>query len=166
VLSDGNLDTAARQRAFRALLRRGFDLPTVGRFVLGRYWRQADEAERWEFLHLFEDYIVATYSVRLGNYAGDMLKIAGYRGEADGDAIVASRISRPDGPAVRVDWRLRRHGDAWQVIDIVVEGVSLAVAQRTEFASVIRNSGGRVAGLISQLRRKTAALDRQRMVAQ
>ena len=79
VLSDQNISAESRQRAFRNLVKRGFDLPSVGRFVLGRYWRRANDAERAEFLRLFEDYIVVTYSRRLGSYSGEALQVTGER---------------------------------------------------------------------------------------
>jgi phospholipid transport system substrate-binding protein len=71
---------------------------------------------------------------------------------------VHSKISTGKGPVIKVDWRLRRHAEGWRVVDIMVEGVSLALAQRAEFAAVIRGSGGRVSGLLAKLRKKTQTL--------
>ena len=60
VLADKSLSGDARGQAFRGLLAEGFDVKTIGRFVLGRYWRKATEPERAEYIRLFEDMIVAT----------------------------------------------------------------------------------------------------------
>jgi phospholipid transport system substrate-binding protein len=158
VLSDDGLDQAARTAAFRKLLRRGFDLPAVSRFVLGRYWRRASIMEREEFSQLFEDYVVATYGRRLGRLGGDVLRVSGQRADGRNGAIVHSRISAGQGPAIKVDWRLRHGAEGWRVVDIMVEGVSLALAQRSEFATVIRGTGGRVSGLLAKLRQKTQTL--------
>ena len=158
VLSDDALDRAGREDAFRKLLRRGFDLPAVSRFVLGRYWRRANVMEREEFTELFEDYVVATYGRRLGRYGGYFLKVSGQRADGNNGAIVHSKIGAGKGPVIKVDWRLTRHAEGWRVVDIMVEGVSLALAQRSEFAAVIRGSGGRVSGLLAKLRKKTQTL--------
>ena len=162
VLRRDDLEPASRAQEFRKLLRRGFDLPAVSRFVLGRYWRRASELERDEFTQLFEDYVVAIYGRRLGHYVNHGLQFTGQRlSGANGDiegAVVHSRIDLGNGPGVKLDWRLIRHEDGWQVIDILVEGVSLAMAQRSEFASVIRGGGGRVSGLLGKLRKKTQML--------
>jgi len=158
VLADEKLHPVARERAFRDLLRRGFDAPAVGRFVLGRYWRRANEAERTEFLQAFEDYVISTYAMRLGRYGGEQLIIAGQRAEGDNKAIVISRIERPEGPAIRVDWRLHQRDGDWRIIDIVVEQVSLLIAQRSEFASVIKANGGDVNALSRLLRKKATQL--------
>ena len=45
-----------RVARFRELLREDFDVPGIGRFVLGRYWNTATEEQRTEYLKLFENY--------------------------------------------------------------------------------------------------------------
>jgi len=142
-------------RTDRDLLRRDFDLPTIGRFVLGRYWRRASEAEPIEFVLLFEDYLVAIYGRRLGNYGSAGLTVTGHRADGNDDAIVYSKIESYNAPVILLDWRLKLREGGWRVVDIMVEGVSLAMAQRSEFTSVIGGSGGKVSGLLAKLRKKT-----------
>lgn len=158
VMNDGKLDEARRQNAFRALLQDGFDLPVIARFVVGRYWRRASEEQRADFLAAFEDYLVGTYATRLGNYSGQMLQIMDGRNMGDSDVIVSSEIQQGSQPAVHVDWRLRQSGDDWRIIDIAVEGVSMAVAQRSEFGAVIRARGGKLPALTEILRNKASKL--------
>jgi phospholipid transport system substrate-binding protein len=93
-------DATQPQRAarFRELLREDFDVPGIGRFVLGRYWNTATEEQRAEFIKLFEDYIALAYATRLAEYSGENFKVTGSRPDADG-AIVSSQILRPAGAA-------------------------------------------------------------------
>ncbi len=156
MLSDESLDSAARTREFRRLLTAGFHLELIGKFVLGRHWRRASESERSEFSQLFEDYIVASYARQLGEYGGEQLVIDGGRPKGKSGAIVSSRIIRSQGEPFHVEWRLRRGGEGWRIIDVVVEGVSMAVTHRSEFSSVIASRGGTVGGLLDVLRSKTA----------
>jgi phospholipid transport system substrate-binding protein len=162
LLSDDGMDQAERAAAFRGLLRRGFDVAAVSRFVLGRYWRRASEPERIEFSQLFEDYIVANYGRRLGSKLDNALKITGHRADGPKGAIVHSQFGPKNGlkngTIIKLDWRLRRRATGWRVVDIMVEGVSMALAQRSEFATVIRSTGGQVAGLLVKLRKKTQTL--------
>lgn len=158
VLSDDRLDPAGRSHAFRLLLRRGFDLPAVSRFVLGRHWHRANAGEREDFTQLFEDYVVATYGRRLGQQSRQVLTVNGQRADGVNGAIVHSQIVPDNGPAVKLDWRLKLREKGWRVVDIMVEGVSLAIAQRSEFSSVIRMNGGQVAVLLAKLRQKTQTL--------
>ncbi len=155
VLTDKGLAEDQRQQAFRRLLTAGFDIKTIGRFVLGRYWRKATEAERAEYGRLYEDLIVATYSHQLSSYAGETLKVEGVRQQDGRSALVASRFLRAEGEPVQLDWRLLRRGDTWRIVDVVVEGMSMALSQRSEFKAVIRSNGGRIEALLEKLREKT-----------
>lgn len=151
----GDLSQADREAKFRALLHSHFDLPTIGRFVLGRYWNVATDAERTEFMALFEDLIVQAYARRFSEYSGETFQVVNVRSDQEDYATVHSQVVRPSAEKIRVDWRIRRNGSDYKIIDVMVEGVSMAVTQRAEFASVIQSKGGKVAGLIEVLRQKT-----------
>jgi len=155
MLSDKSLDPSQRESEFRRLLTRGFDMDEISRFALGRFWRQASDAEKAEYRHLFEDYIVEAYATRLGQYSGQTFVVKEERPVEQGDVVVVSEIDQPNGPPIHVDWRCHMVGGAFKIVDVVVEGVSMAITQRQEFASVIQNGGGNVAVLIDQLRKKT-----------
>ena len=62
---------------------------------------------------------------------------------------------RPGAENIRVDWRLRKAG-SFKIIDIMVEGVSMVITQRADFASVIQSRGG-IPGLIEMLRQRTSS---------
>jgi phospholipid transport system substrate-binding protein len=148
-----------RTQKFRDLFIRGFDVEAIGRFVLGRYWRDATEAEQGEYLKLFEDLIVATYAGRFSEYSGETLTVLDARPDDDRFVLVSSQINRSGGnPPIRLDWRIADSQGALRIVDVVVEGVSMSVTQRSEFASVIQRSGGKVQGLIAALREKTKTL--------
>jgi phospholipid transport system substrate-binding protein len=150
-----NAPQSQRVARFRELLREDFDVPEISRFVLGRYWNVATEEQRAEFVKLFEEYIAVAYSTRLAEYTGETLKVTGSRPDAGG-AIVSSQIVRPAGAApVKVDWRLIGRNGVYKIFDGSIDGISMAVTQRSEFASVIQHNGGQVQGLITMLREKT-----------
>jgi phospholipid transport system substrate-binding protein len=154
-LTDPAVPKAEREARFRRLLNDHFDMAAISKFVLGRYWRSADESQREEFRKLFEDFIVGSYSARFGEYRGEAFKVAGSSVDNAGSIIVHSRIDMPSSEDIRVDWRLRGTDAEFSIVDIIVEGVSMAVTQRSEFASVIQSRGG-VEGLIEALRTKNA----------
>ncbi|HJU17085.1 MAG TPA: ABC transporter substrate-binding protein [Stellaceae bacterium] len=141
---------------FRALFRRDFDVPQIARFVLGRYWRVATPAQQREFIHLFENYIALAYSTRLSHYGGERLQVTGSR-LTPGGAVVTSEVGRSSGGSpVKIEWSLTRYDGTYKINDVVVDGISMAVTQRSEFASVIERHGGDVQGLLETLRAKTA----------
>jgi phospholipid transport system substrate-binding protein len=145
-----------RENRARELLARYFAVDTIGRWVLGRYWQQATPAEQADYLTLFEDLIVTTYVDRFSRYSGERLTVSrSLVDEASGDVLVYSQITRPaGGQPVEVGWRVRARDGTMKIVDVYVEGVSLGQTQRSEFASVIRNTGGKVAGLLDEMRRR------------
>lgn len=145
-----------RVQRFRVLLREYFAIETIGRWVLGRYWRKATDNERSEYLALFEDLIIATYVDRFTEYSGENLSVTKSVMKGDKDIVVFSRLERPSGGTpLRVDWRVRNSKDgSFKIVDVMVEGVSMGQTQRSEFASVIRKNGGKVSGLLSVLRKR------------
>ena len=143
-----------RQARFRELFRDDFDLPGIGQFVLGRYWRVATPQEQRDFLGLFQEYLVRAYSARLGAYGGEPFRVTGVRPNGE-ETIVTSEIVRPNSSPIAVDWYLIGRGP-YKITDVYVGGVSMKVTQRDEFASVIQRNGGRVEALITQLRQKLA----------
>ncbi len=155
VLSDPKTDDTVRAAEFRRFLTSKFDLDLVSRFVMGKHWRRATAAQRAEYRTLFEDFIVATYARRLGAYSGETLVTRGVRKAGRKDKAVETVLNRPQGAPVSIAWRLRAQKDGgWRIIDIAVEGVSLAVTQRSEFAAVIRQHGDSIPALIESLRAK------------
>jgi phospholipid transport system substrate-binding protein len=146
---------AQRVARFHELFREDFDVPGIARFVLGRYWKTATPEQQEEFVKLFEDYIALVYSSQLAAYSGETLKVTGSRPEPEG-AVVASEIIRPTGtPPVKVEWHLTDRNGTYKINDVAVDGISMALTQRSEFAAVIQRNGGQVQGLIIQLREKT-----------
>jgi phospholipid transport system substrate-binding protein len=143
---------------FKVLLETYFDVPSISRFVLARYWRVATEAERTEFTTLFEQLVVQSYAARFSEYSGETFKINNVvKDQPDpGDAIVHTQIQAAGQEPVRADWRLKDNGGHYRIVDVKIEGVSMVQTFRDEFASVIRTNGGTVAGLNEALRKKIA----------
>ena len=100
--------------------------------------------------------MVETYANRFVDYAGETFKITGATPAGDSDTMVSTQVVRPSGPPVNVEWRVRSRDGSHKIIDVVVEGVSMGVTQRSEFASVIQSNGGRIAGLIDALRQRVS----------
>ncbi|MEE3625488.1 ABC transporter substrate-binding protein [Nitrospirillum sp. BR 11752] len=152
VLSKPGASKAEIQSTFTQLLEQNFDLQTIGRFVLGRYWNIANDAQRQEYMKLFQTMIVSVYAERFSQYAGETFKVGNAQPDGEKDAIVNSQVIRSNGPAVNVDWRLRSKDGSFRIIDVVVENVSMSLTQRSEFASVIESHGGDFNALLEALR--------------
>ena len=154
-LGEEGLDSAEHTRRFRGFLNEVLDLPAITRFVLGRYWRTASGEERSEFSSLFEKYLVQAYANRFRDLGDKKLAVLRSEELTGGQTLVISEIEAEGSPPVRVNWRIRGADQEFKITDVLVEGVSMSVTQRDEFASVIARSGGRIDGLLRVLRKKT-----------
>jgi phospholipid transport system substrate-binding protein len=156
-LTGSNVSESERETRFRNLLESHFDLPGISKFVLGRYWKQATDAQRAEFQKLFEALLVKSYAKTFTQYAGERFQVTDARAQDDGSVVVNSHINRPNGDVIRLDWRVEDVGGKLKITDLIVEGVSLRTTRRSEFASAIQSSGGTVAGLLNTLRQKVGS---------
>jgi phospholipid transport system substrate-binding protein len=146
-----------RKAEFNKLFTEDFDVPAIGKFVLGHYWRDATPEQQQEYLKVFGQYVVAIYAERFSNYQGEEFKVLGSQPGEGGTATVSSEIDRPNGgPPIHIDWRVANEGGTYKIIDVKAENLSMSVTQREEFASVISQHGGNVQGLIDVLKQKIA----------
>ena len=157
VLKDkANSSFEEREAAFREVMVRGFDIPIVARFVLGRHWRTATKEQRREYRAIFVDFIVRVYASRFDSYGGELFTARTVIDDESGDKIVRAQIVRPaGGDPIDVDFRVRLRDEGYKVIDVSVEGISMLHTHRVEFASVINRKG--LDGLLGDLRARAEA---------
>ena len=156
-LSAPDRTDAQIQQKFHAILQSNFDFSGIARFVLGRYWRIATPEEQAEYLKLFGDYIVGIYANRFSQYSGETVSVTGAKPDGE-DAIVSTRINLIRNPQpIAVDWKVTTGADGKpRVADVIIEQVSMSITQRSEFATIIQNNGGKVEALLAQLRARAA----------
>lgn len=152
-LSDQRFTHEERVVEFKKLLSDNFDMRTIARFSLGRYWKTASSSQKKEYLDLFEKNILEVYSKRFTEYKNQKVDIRDARAEGAADVLVTSYITSPDSPDVKLDWRVRHKDGGYKIIDIMVEGVSMALTQRSDYSSVIQRGGGDVEVLLAHLRK-------------
>ena len=155
-LTDSSINQTEKENKFGELFDKNFDVPSISRFVLGKYWKQASLDQKKKFIKAFRDYVVKTYSSRFGVYSGEQLKLINYENEKNPKIfLVHTGLERQDAPIIKVDWRIGKKKDSFVILDIIIEGISLAVTQRSEFVSVIDQNEGNIDQLISLLKEKS-----------
>jgi phospholipid transport system substrate-binding protein len=147
--ADPSLSAGDRERSFAALLQQDCNLPMVSSFVLGAYLRAASQADLEAFDRLFGRWIAQRFVGELGNFDARTLKVTKID-MANADATVASEIASDEQP-VEIEWRLHRDAGQYRIVDVALEGISMALVEREEVGDVIRRNGGTVAGLNSAL---------------
>jgi phospholipid transport system substrate-binding protein len=145
---------------FRQLLTEAFDLNAIGKFTVGRaYWTTATPQQQQEFLSLYATQVSNAYAKRFQDYSGEQLKVTGQQKDPDGDTVVSSEITRPDGgQPVPVQWRVRPESGGLRIVDVVIAGISMAVTDRQQFSAVIQRGGGTINALIDAMKSQNMAV--------
>lgn len=154
VMADKALADAARAQQFRDLFVASFDLPAIGQEVLGRYWKAASPDQQTQFLKLFEQQQVLTWAGRFKSYNGEKLAIESVDPDAAGGWRIASHIDRPGKTPIGLEWHVSEAGGGMHIVDLAIEGVSMALTLRQEFTSVLQSNGGKLDPLLTAMQAK------------
>ncbi len=144
-----------KDKRFEKLFNEYLDLDFIGRFVLGRYWKTATTAEREEFIDVYRELNIKTWSGRFDEFKGKTFIFKGTSpSNSAGQIFVNTEVPMEQGAPAKVVWRVKETKGRMKVVDIIIENVSLAITARNEYTAFIKNSPEGVKGLINNLKGK------------
>lgn len=153
ILVNKDAPLKVRKEKFRQVLQDYFDIPAIGKFVLARYWRRTTDIQKTEYLDLFESAIVNNYAAQFDSYQNEILEVQSVREDADQGIMVMSVIKRQTGaPPLKIDWKIFQTKKGLRVYDIIVNGVSMSITQRSEYGGIISKNNGEIEGLLKTMR--------------
>ena len=160
-LTDPSLSQTEKERDLRNLFRQNFDVPAISRFVLGKHWRKASTAERQDFVDAFEEMNTRQFLAMVGKFSEEMFSVVKVQQVAAKSSLslVSTEVGQSEGEPISAVWRVKNKDDQHKILDIVVEGVSMAITLRHEYGAVVKTDG--VDGLIAIMREKNAKLATQ-----
>lgn len=142
----------SRASQLQSIMESRANVPLLARFSAGRAWREMDKGQQTEFVQAFSRYIAVTYSRRFDEYSGDPKIEIGKTTDAGRKGIlVESPISVPNGEPVAVEWLVSDRGGRVEVVDLIIEGISMAATQREEINAMLEKRNGNVDKLIAHL---------------
>lgn len=149
---NANVSDAEKDKRFYDLLNGALDMDFIGQFVLGRNWRTATPTQRADFIKVYRDLNIKTWSKRFNEFKGKNFVFKGTSpSTSKGQVFVDTEVPMDQGAPAKVLWRVREKGNDFKIVDIVIEGVSLAQASRSEYTSFIKNNPGGLDALIKDL---------------
>ena len=156
VVVNGAASVTEKQAALVKIVERDVDVPAVAQFCLGRFWRTATPAQQADYGNLFNAVLVKNITGKVGDYKG--VSFAVTRGQPrDGDVVVGSLVTQPGNPPAKVDWIVSMSSGRPRVVDVMAEGTSLRLTQRSDYASFLSSHGNSVQALIDAMRQRAAA---------
>lgn len=156
IIRNAALDRQQRRAALHTVFLRAFDAESTGRFVLGRHWRTATEAQKAEYRRLFPGYVADIYAGQFATYNGETFATLLERRIDGRRFLVNAEIRRPGRTSLSVDFKVRHDDGVFRIVDVMVERASLVITKRDEFGSVISREG--LDTLLLRMRRQTEGL--------
>lgn len=156
---NANVSQQVKDQRFEKLFNNALDLDFIGKFVLGRYWKTATPAQRTDFIKVYRELNIKTWSARFDEFKGKSFVFVGTTPSSSADQIyVNTTVDMGEGqqPA-KVAWRVRQKGNSFKIVDIIIENVSLAITARNEYTAFIKNNAGGIDSLIKDLQNKVNA---------
>jgi phospholipid transport system substrate-binding protein len=128
----------------------------IARFCLGPFWRTASPAQQKEYLDLFHRVLVFNIDAKMGQYQGVSFTITRST-PGEGGQVVATIIKRPNEPPANVDWVVQDVDGSPKIVDVIAEGTSLKVTQRSDYSSFIMQNHQSIQALLNALRRQASS---------
>ena len=151
-------DKTIQDQKVAQLLDNNLAYNNIAGFVLGRHWKTATPEEKAEFVKLYSESLRVAYSKQV--LSVDLKNVDAY------DAIISPTgqlvtvktkiIDNESKQPVAVDWRITKIDNNFKIIDVLIEGISIASSQRSEYSSVIQRGGGKVEAVLEKLRKNLA----------
>ncbi|MCX8071305.1 MAG: ABC transporter substrate-binding protein [Candidatus Binatia bacterium] len=142
VLRDSSRTSEQKRQQIEEIASARFDFDTVSKLVLARNWKRLSPEQQSRFVKEFRKHLSLTYGRNVDQYNNERAEVVGERQEPDGDWTVKTRILRPQGgEPIAVDYRLRKLGNQWKVIDVIIEGTSLVANFRSQFQEIVSRDG-------------------------
>lgn len=136
---------------FERILVRYADLPAVAASVLGPPWRSASDVQKRAFVAAFQHYLSRKYGRQFEQYRNARINVTGAKDAGRSGVLVNTSVVRPGQQDIRVDWQIGARNGKPQVVNLVIEGVSMLANERAEVGAMLDAQGGRLDPLIAQL---------------
>ena len=130
------------------------DIRGIGLYTLGSFRKNLSENEKNEYLDLFENYFLKTFSSRLSEYTNPKIEVKDKKVLNKNYTIVNSLlVGTSERPEIKIDWRIyTKNADNPLIRDLIIEGLSLVRTQKEEFASILNSNNGDINSLFKVLK--------------
>ena len=149
-------ETAPREVERRkfAELKTFIDGEAMAQFVIGDRLTAATAAQRTAFIGALSDLVADGLVERLGGAHAEPFELSGARTLDNGDIVVVSFVRFRDGHRGELDWRLHAKGAGQAMVDVLVDGASVAVGARDQASAELSSNGGSIPALTASMRNR------------
>ena len=144
-----------KMEILKTIAKETVDIRGIGCYSLGKHRKNMSDQKKEEYFEIFNKYFLKTFSSRLPEYTDPRIRVDSQKKLSDKYTMVSSTLlATEDKPEVKIDWRVvTKDPDNPLIIDVVIEGVSLAKVQKEEFNSIIQSNDGDINSLFDNLKK-------------
>ena len=148
------LSKEEKMEKLKIIAKKTVDVKGIGNYSLGAYRKTISDQQKDEYFKIFEQYFLKSFASRLAEYTDPKIRVDSQKKLNDKYTMVSSTLLATSEKAeIKIDWRVvTKNPDNPLIIDVIIEGVSLAKVQREEFNSIIQSNDGNINALFKTLR--------------
>ena len=148
------LSKEEKMEQLKIIAKNTVDIKGIGNYSLGTYRKDLSDQQKDKYFDIFEQYFLISFASRLAEYTDPKIRVDSQKKLNDKYTMVSSTLlATSEKPEIKIDWRVvTKNPDNPLIIDVVIEGVSLAKVQREEFNSIIQSNDGDINALFKTLR--------------
>ena len=143
-------ETPEERAQIKAIVSELFDFESFSEVSLGRYWKERSDAEKVEFTSLCRRLIERNYADPKLYKKAEKVEYVG--ASIDGDTGEVKTLVSYKTEESAIDYQLKKVGDTWLIYDMVIDDLSIAKNNRSQFRREIRKTS--YEGLVRKLKDK------------
>ena len=153
ILTKDNFTKEQKIEKLKSIAKEAVDIQGIGYYSLGGHRKNLSADQKKKYLDVFEKYFLKSFASRLAEYTDPKIYVGSQKKLNEKYTMVSSvLVATQEKPEVKIDWRIvTKNPDKPLIIDVIIEGVSLAKVQKEEFNSVIQNNDGNINALLASL---------------
>ena len=154
VLSE-NITKDEKINKLKKIAKETVDIKGIGFYTLGPARKTLNQSQKTEYVNLFEQYFLKSFSSRLSEYTNPEIEVLDKEVLNNNYTMVNSLLkATSDRPEIKIDWRIYTKDPGNPLIrDLIIEGLSLARTQKEEFASILSSNDGDINALFETLKK-------------
>ena len=144
-----------KKARLRPLVEQSVDVEGIARFCLGRFWRTATPQQQAEYSRLFHEVLMNNIFGKIGEFQGVTFTPTATT-QREAETLVGTSIKRPNQQANNVQWVVTPVGGQLKIVDVVAEGTSLRLTQRSDYAAYLQRNNNNVDALVGAMRQQVS----------
>lgn len=150
IINSGTSETAM-YREFERVFIRYADVPIIARSALGIAARGASDAQMNAFTLAFQGYISRKYGSRFREFIGGNIEVEDARQIKSFYEVISTAYLRGEAP-FEVRWHVSNKSGRDLFFNLIIEGINMVAAERTEIGALLDARGGNIDALTKDLR--------------